>query len=362
MPSTLQSLTALAAEKSSEKRRELLREVTDLFFESRGESRSAREETDFDAILSSVSAELAEEVRRELAERFCDVPDAPKRLIRQLAADEASVAGHILRRSIALGDDDLVTIAHSRGQEHLRAIAQRDALSSTVSDAVAKRGDDETLAALASNERAALSRETMELMVDRAEDASVLHEPLVRRASLPPDLLNEMYAFVQDRLKQKILERNAELSEEELEAALASRRSRPQSVERPPDYEDAVAFINKARLRKELSAGFLAAQLREGETTRFLVAFAEMADIDYAAARAVYDNPSDEPLALVCKAAGLDRSFFVTLAILRGGADGPDLSNAQRLAAVFDDTPRQAAERVMRFWRVRKQASGAEAA
>ena len=143
MPSTLQSLTALAAEKSSDKRRVLLREVTDLFFETSDQDRSAQESEDFDVILSSVSQEMAEEVRIELAERFADTPDAPYRLVRQLASDEQiSVAGKVLRKSFALKDHDLVTIAHSRGQEHLLAIAGREYVPEAVSDAVVQRGDE----------------------------------------------------------------------------------------------------------------------------------------------------------------------------------------------------------------------------
>jgi len=356
MPSTLQSLTALAAEKSSDKRRVLLREVTDLFFETSDQDRSAQESEDFDVILSSVSQEMAEEVRIELAERFADTPDAPYRLVRQLASDEQiSVAGKVLQKSFALKDDDLVTIAHSRGQEHLLAIAGRDHVPEAVSDAVVQRGDDETLARLASNEGAAISRKSMETLVDRAQDATILHGPLVHRASLPPDLLNEMYAFVEDRLKQKILERNEALSESELEGALKNRRARPDDA-LPADYEDARKFVRNAKLRKQVDASFLARQLRDGEETRFLIAFADTAQIDFNAARSVFRNPSQEPLALVCKAAGLDRSLFVTLALLRAGEGGPDLGHAQSLGKVYDETPREAAERVMRFWKVRKAA------
>jgi len=365
MAGTLQSLVELAEEKSSEKRRELLRSVTDLFFETEQDARPEPELEHFDVILSSVTREMAVEVRQELAQRFATAPGAPREFIRQLANDEPSVARDVLQKSLALGDEDLIDIARSRGQEHLRAISMRDEVSEAVSGVVAARGDDETLAMLASNDGAALSRQTMELMVDRAGTSPVLHAPLVNRSNFAPDLLNEMYDFVRDTLKKKILERNEQLTEDELERALANSRARTRAAAGPPpDYAEAAERVRKAKLRRGLDANFLAGRIRESDSTAFLLGFAELADIDYSAAKAAYDNPSDEPLALICKAAGLDRAFFVTISILRAGEGGPDLSAADRLSQIYESTPKQAAERVMRFWKLRKQAaeSGSQAA
>lgn len=354
--STLEKLVQLASEKSSEQRRALLHEVTDLFFETGAEPRTSAETEHFDAILSSVADEMSEEVRVELAGRFAGSPGAPRRLIRQLASDAPPVAAIVLRRSLALDDDDLITVAHEKGQQHLQAIAARPAVSARVTGVVAERASDETLAALISNEGAELSRQTMERAVDRAQAAPVLHAPLVNRQSLPADLMNEMYDFVETRLKEKILERNAALTDEELEHALASARRKPAAAPGlPPDYDAASREIQRVKLRKKLNAEYLASKLHAGERTQLLIGFGELAGLDYQSARAVLDNPSDEPLALVCKAAGLDSGFFITLAISRAGESGPDISNAAPLRTLYNNTPKDAAERVMRFWRLRSQ-------
>lgn len=356
--STLEKLVRLASEKSSETRRELLHEVTDLFFESGVQPRQGAEAEHFDAILSSVTEEMTEEVRIEMAERFCDTPDAPRQLIRQLASDEPGIAAMVLRRSMALDDDDLITVAHSKGQSHLRAIAERTEVSTRVTDAVAARASDDTLAALIANDGAALSRRTMEKAVDRAQTAPALHAPLVNRQSLPADLMYEMYDFVETRLKEKILERNAALTDEQLDHALANARRKPAAAPGlPADYDAAHHEVQRVKLRKGLNAEYLASKLYAGEQTKLLVGFCDLAGLDFQSARAIFDNPSDEPLALVCKAAGLDRGFFVTLAISRAGDEGPNLSDAAPLRALYDKTPQEAAARVMRFWRLRSQAS-----
>ena len=58
--SKLHNLVDLAKEKSSERRRDLMREVTDLFFESEPES-GTREHAEFDTVLSRLAAQTAQE-------------------------------------------------------------------------------------------------------------------------------------------------------------------------------------------------------------------------------------------------------------------------------------------------------------
>ena len=73
--SKLHKLTELAKEKSSDRRRELLREVTDLFFDAPPAGDSAAQ-GQFDDILQTLANETAQDARAELADRFADAPFA----------------------------------------------------------------------------------------------------------------------------------------------------------------------------------------------------------------------------------------------------------------------------------------------
>src|SRR4029079_2857 len=84
-------LVDLARTSDSAQRRELLREVTDLFFETSGQ-RNARENALFDDVLQLVAAEMQEGVLAELAELFADAADAPVGLMRDLANHSFEVA------------------------------------------------------------------------------------------------------------------------------------------------------------------------------------------------------------------------------------------------------------------------------
>jgi len=239
-PNKLAQLISLAQEPSSSKRRELLREVTDLFFAT-SEHQSARELELFDDVMLDLSREMEAEVRAALSERIADSAHAPAGLVRSLAHDEITVAAPVLSRSSVLTDTDLLEVVNKRGQDYLRAVSRRVDLSETVSDVIVERGDDTTLGVLLQNETAVLSRRSVETVVDRAVANPELHAAVVHRHNLPVDLLNEMYFVVEAKLRETITARNASISPADLTAALESSRKRIATRDGalPPDLAEA---------------------------------------------------------------------------------------------------------------------------
>lgn len=183
-------LVELARETASDRRRELLRQVTDLFFETQG-ARGERENELIGDVLQRVANDMQDGVLAELAERFAHAPDAPHGLMKDLAAHAFEVAAPVLRHSPVLQDGDLVDVVENHTQDHIKAIAQRKIVSEFVSAAIVKNGDDLALDALIRNDGAKLSRDSMEKVVDRARGSTMLHEGVIRRADMPLDLVNE---------------------------------------------------------------------------------------------------------------------------------------------------------------------------
>jgi uncharacterized protein (DUF2336 family) len=355
--SKLNDLIALAKEPSSEKRRELLREVTDLFFD-KPESRAGAELSLFDDVLSQLAGEMEVAVRAELARRIAPEPDAPRRLLRGLAADSAiEVARPVLEGSKALSDEDLLHVAVTRGQDHLKAISRRESVSEALSEAIVERADDETLDVLLRNDGAELSRQAHETAVDRAEANPLLHEAVVSRRNLPVDLLNEMYFVVEGQLRTKILERNAQMDPAALEAALESGRNRVAARDGalPADYEAAERDVRSLVARQALTPKALANMLRGRETTRFMIALAELAGVDFHTARLILERRELDALAIVCKAADFERSLFLTFAVLVLDRETDAMGRAKEYGQLYADLPRDAAQRTLRFWRMRRQ-------
>ena len=82
-------LMELAKETSSEKRRDLLREVTEIFFDD-----SARSDTEcvmFDEIIVAVAADMTEQVRQDLAAKVARSKSPLRRTAHRLATDTIAV-------------------------------------------------------------------------------------------------------------------------------------------------------------------------------------------------------------------------------------------------------------------------------
>jgi uncharacterized protein (DUF2336 family) len=355
--SKLQDLISLAKEPSSEKRRVLLREMTDLFFANPA-GRGGPELALFDDVLSQLAGDMEVAVRAELARRITPEPYPPSGLVRKLATDDSiEVARPLLEGSTALSDEVLVGVAQKQGQDHLKAISRRAIVSEAVSEVIVERADDETLGVLLGNDGASLSRHAHETAVDRAEANPALHEAVVNRRTLPIDLLNDMYFVVEGKLRAQILERNAEVDPETLEAALSAGRNRvaAQDGALPDDYEAAERDVRSMVARKALTPKALASMLRNRESTRFMVALAELAGIDFHTARVILEKRELDALAIVCKAANFDRSLFLTFAVLVLDRDADPMGRAKKYGDLYAELPAESAQRTIRFWRMRRQ-------
>jgi len=361
--SRLKQLIAVAEEDSSDKRRDLLREITDVFMAAPDRYTSS-EMQHFDVIMSKVTESVEISLRREIAEKLADVPEAPRGLVRQLAHDEISVAEPILKRSSALTEEDLIRVVRQRGQDHMKAITERSEVPEKVSTELVERGDKEVLVSLAKNRGAKLTNDSMEKLVEHSRSISELQAPMANRYDLPPQLLTQMYFFVSSALKKEILRRSDTLDPAIIDEAVNSSRSKilDQAVtDAQSDVESARKFIRDRIQSNTLNESLLKELIEIRRATEFLLAFAHYVGVDTSTAQRIMKDRSWESLAIACRAAGLERSTFAK--IVFGLQKSPEEQNkALRILDLYLKIPQEAAERVMRFWRVRAQSAGAEQA
>lgn len=350
----LYDLIDLAKEKSSERRRDLLREVTDLFFEEPPEQESSVFDK-FDDVLMQLAEQTAHDARAALSERFSDAPVAPRGLLLKLAQDTIEVAAPILTKSTALTEEDLVSLAETSAQTHLAALSQRKTVPEAVSDTIVRRGDDDTVATLIRNDGAQISREAYEDVTLRAETSETLAAPLIHRGDTPTDLLGDLMTSVGNQLREAILTRFETIDPDILDEALAASRERLSArLKENEDIQEAEQCIRSLALRKQLNGATLARMLREGERVRFCVGFAELTGVDYTAAQKAIEQDSIDPLALICKHAGIEKALFVSLAILRKTFNQNALSDAKQLGEIYEAIDPLDAARAIRFWHMRK--------
>ncbi len=359
--SRLKELIEVAQEGSSERRRELLREITDVFMAAPDRYTSS-EMQHFDVIMSRVTETVELALRREIAEKLADVPTAPKGLIKQLAHDEISVAEPVLKRSSALSEDDLVRVIRQRGQDHMKAITQRREVPETVTDELVERGGEEVLVNLAKNQGAKFKPKTMEKMVEHSRSLKSLQKPMTERFDLPPQLLTQMYFFVSSALKKEILKRSDMLDPALIDEAVNSNRQKilDQAVnDVQSEVSDARRFIGEKISSNALNESLLKELIESRRSTEFLLAFAHFVGIDSSTAQSILKDRTWESLAITCRAGGLERGTFAK--IVFGLQKGPEeQQKALRILDLYLKIPQEAAERVMRFWRVRAQAAATE--
>ena len=176
---------------------------------------------------------------------------------------------------------------------------------------------------------------------------------------MPADQLNDLYVKVENSLRQEILKKFSHLSESELDEAF--RRSRDRLSKRyttvPEDMRAAMQRIDILSRRGELVPPVLVGLLREGQRGRaaFVAAFARLADVEFDHVQRAVDGHDLDTIALLCRGSNFERALFVTLAINLDGKDR-GLTAADEFRALYEAVPVLAAQRALRFWKVRAAA------
>jgi uncharacterized protein (DUF2336 family) len=170
---------------SKTERIETLRRITDLFLTT--SNRLNAEQIDvFDEVLAHLIARVETRALARFSERLAAVEPAPEGVVRTLAFnDEIAVAGPMLAQSSRLSETDLVSIAQSKGQEHLLAISERRSLPESLTDILVARGNLQVHRNLAASPQARFSEQGLSVLVKHAEADDTLTEKLGLRLDLP---------------------------------------------------------------------------------------------------------------------------------------------------------------------------------
>ncbi len=144
----------------------------------------------FDDVISRLIAKMDQRALRELSARLADVANPPKSVVTQLSvSDDITISGPALEKSEGISDEALVSIATSKSQKHLKAIAGRPKLSEVVTDVLVDRGDPEVSRRFSANLGARLSEIGFVKLINRAKKDRNLADAIAMRDDLPPELV-----------------------------------------------------------------------------------------------------------------------------------------------------------------------------
>lgn len=149
------------------------------------------------------------EVRLALAEHIKDCPFLPQRIARSLADDIEAIAVPVLKNSIVLTDEDLVSIIGEGSHLKQLAIAGRPAVSEVVSGALVDTGDKEVVGTLLANAGAAISEPSLHAVVDAHGEETDIQALMIERWTLPIAVKERLVNLVSGNLRDHLIAKHS---------------------------------------------------------------------------------------------------------------------------------------------------------
>lgn len=357
-PAELDYLLALARQRSLESRSKLVQIIADLFNNS-ANVLSERERALMSDILTKLLREVELDVRARLAEQLAENENVPPHIMKELARDDILVAKPILMRCDLLRDSDLIEIVHQRTTEHQLAIARRRKVSAAVSDALVESGSNDVVRTLLENAGAEISQVTMEYLVEQSKRVDSFQEPLVHRHDLPAELAKRMYLWVGAALRQHLVDGYgldpATLDPMVEKSALEGAKEMAEVRRAQEDASATQKLAHELREKGHLNADMLLKVLRQGEIQLFEAMLSEWSRIPPSTLKRLVYQSGGQPLAILCKALGIDKPTFTSIFLLsRVGRRDEQIVDPGELASVlklYDQAASHTAHGVVARWR-----------
>jgi len=301
-----------------------------------------------DGTLSESEGKLAEEifnimvkdaeerVREALAKNLQSAPNLPHDLASKLASDTSdNVALPIIRYSDVLTEDDLLEIVRTQPGARQVAVAERPAVSESVSEAIVEHGTEDAVVSLVSNDGAAISDASLEKVVEKHGEIERVQKPLVRRERLPVSVAEKLVSKISDELKTYLVA-NHDLPEQLAADLILQTRERATIglVSDGASEEDLVVLVKQMHDKGRLTPSIILRALCVGDMPFFETSVSLLADVPIGNARVLIHDEGDLGLRSLYDKAGLPRALYVAF---RSAVDLNIGAEAERT----DDDPEQ---------------------
>jgi uncharacterized protein (DUF2336 family) len=247
--------------------------------------------------LECLARDASSRVRAILAEEIKNLDCIPREIALMLAQDiNTVVAAPILQYSPLLSDADLMEIiACAQVQEVLTAIASRRPVSEPVSDRLVQSLDVPAVAALLVNPDAKIRKETMDRIIEQAEDINAWHMPLALRADLSARAIRRIASLVGASILERLAARN-DLSD--ATRIHLNRELRARLAEAPPSADKMAPSETVALARREgrLDGAFVEQAAQAGHREVVVLALAQLANVSEQTVKKIVTSGNAKPL------------------------------------------------------------------
>lgn len=360
--SLIDQLEGVLADNDLSKRAQVLRSVTDLFVHGSGTFTDQQIDL-FDEVMGKLIEKIELAARVAFGSRMATVADAPGKVIRTLAFDDAiEVAAPVLAHSARLDDATLAENARTRSQGHLLAISGRSVLAEAVTDILVVRGNDQVVVGVAGNRGAKFSTAGMSTLVGRAQDNGDLALCVWSRPDIPRLDLVKLFARASEVVRSR-LEAADPRRAAAIRGAVADASDEIQAMARAGSDEHAQAA---AHVRSLHSFGLLdEARLRQfagqGSFDKTAVALSLMCDLPIGLIERALVQNEPEQLMVFAKASDLSWETAKAIITLQAGRGGVTKQRLDECFASFFRLQPKTARAALQFYRLREKASGGSA-
>ncbi len=238
-------------------------------------------------------------------------------------------------------------------QAHLLAIATRTNVSEQVSDQLVEKGDKKVLGALVNNPGASISGQSFGLLVNKSIGDDWLSECVAVRKDIPSHHLRDLVANASSIVRQRLMKDNPEFGEF-IDAALpdAARVVATKTPDSSRNYRAAERLIKS----KEVTDALVHEFAKGREIEEIIVSIAKLSGLSTAEIERLIMGTWTSPVAIIFKAIGLRLSTVEAIYRARLPSGEAMRSDGIQIKAEFIAISRATAERIMRFFRIRKSA------
>ena len=339
---------------SPERRAETLRRITALFLD--GASRFNEDHVRlFDDVFSRLLAEIEAKARAELSHRLAPLGNAPLEVVRRLAHDDdIAVAGPVLEESPRLSDADLVDIAETKSQAHLLAISGRAGIAEPVTDVLVRRGDREVMHRVADNRGARLSDGGFCALVGRAEKDGALAEKVGSRPDLPPRLFRDLLLKATEVVQQRLFAGARPEVRSEIRRVLAKISDEVGATAPPRDYSVARRAVEALQREGGLTEAALVDYAKKSRYEETIAALACLCAVPIEVVDRLMRGDRPDPILILCKSAGWGWPTVKAIIMARSTGRATSSQGLDTAYSNFERLSSATAQRVMRFWQVRR--------
>jgi uncharacterized protein (DUF2336 family) len=350
--SLLPELEDVVQHGSAEKRAETLRRITSLFLDGAANF-NPHHVALFDDVIGTLIEEIEAKALAELARRIAPVPNAPAGVVSKLARnDDIDVAGPVLKNG-HIADDDLLSIAETKSQAHLRAIATRAGINEALADVLVSRGDREVAHNIAANPQARLSDGAFTNLVKRAEQDGVLAEKVGQRTDIPPRLFRQLLMQATEVVQKRLLAKAKPETQAEIRRVLAAVTDEVAAKAAPRNYAAALTVVKALHKERKLTEADVVNYAEAGKYEETIAALATLCAVPVEVVDRLMNGERADPVLILARSANFG---WPTVKAVIGSRPGPKPTRELIDSAYenFERLTAATAQRVVRFWQVRQ--------